>query len=159
MRGETLPMAAADAGIFARESSYLDCYVQIGVAGEKVISLSTPDHSDEPGDHPLLDRIEAYLEGDVDDLRDVDVGLTAPTPHREVLEATREIPPREQATVEQLTGMTPGLDPSNGEDQTAVRQALADNPVPLVIPDHRVRDGPSALPPGIEQKLRSLEDL
>lgn len=152
-------MAAADAGIFARESSYLDCYVQIGVAGEKIISLSTPDHADAPDDHPLLDRIGAYLEGEPDDFGGVDIGLTAPTPHRDVLEATREIPYGEQGSVEQLAGMTPGLDPSDDEDLTAVRQALADNPVPLLIPDHRVRDGPSALPPDIEQKFRTLEDL
>lgn len=152
-------MAAADAGIFARRSSYLECYVQIGVAGEKVISLSVPEQSDEPGDHALLDRIEAYLEGAADDFGDVDVGLTAPTPHRDVLEATRNLPYGEEGTVEQLAGMTPGLDPSNDDDLVAVRQALADNPVPLLIPDHRVRDGPSALPPAVEQKLRALEDL
>ena len=152
-------MAAADAGIFAREAAYLDCYVQIGVAGEKAISLSFPAHSDEPGDHPLLDRIEAYLEGEPDDFDDVDVGLTAPTPHRDVLLAVRNLPYGEEGTVEQLAGMTAGLDPSNDDDLATVRQALADNPIPLLIPDHRVRDGPSALPPAVEQKLRTLEDL
>ena len=152
-------MAAADAGIFARRSSFLDCFVQIGVAGEKVISLSFPDVSDEPDDHPLLDRIEAYLEGEPDDFEDVDVGLTSPSPHRDVLVAVRSLPYGEQGTVEQLAGMTPGLNPSNDEDLATVRQALADNPVPLIIPDHRVRDGPSALPPAVEQKLRNVEDL
>jgi len=152
-------MSTAEAGIFARQSSYLDRCVQIGVAGEKVISLSFPERSDEPSDHPLLDRIEAYLEGGQDAFEDVDVGLTVPSPHRDVLLAVREIPYGEQATVEQLATMTGGLDPSDDDDQVTVRQALADNPIPLLIPDHRIRDGPSALPPAVEQKLRSLEDL
>lgn len=149
----------ADAGIFARHSAVLDRYVQIGVAGEKAISVSFPENSTEPDDHPLLDRIERYLEGEADDFADVEVGLTVPTPHRDVLETTRTVPYGENVTVERLTGMTPGLDPSDDEDRTTVRQALADNPVPLLIPDHRVRDGPSALPPAVEQRLRNLEDL
>ena len=33
------------------------------------------------------------------------------------------------------------------------------DPAPLLIADHRVRDGPSAAPPEIEQRLRSLEGL
>jgi methylated-DNA-[protein]-cysteine S-methyltransferase len=40
-----------------------------------------------------------------------------------------------------------------------VREALAANPVPLLIPDHRVRDGPSGAPPPVEQKLRAVEGL
>ncbi|WP_226012353.1 MGMT family protein [Halomicrobium salinisoli] len=151
----------ADAGIYARESDFLDRYVQVGAAGEKIISLSfptTPD--DEAGeDHALLDRIDEYLHSEEDDFRDVDVGLTVPTDRRAVLEATREIPYGQQASVEQVANMAAGLDADDEGDVTTVREALADNPVPLVIPDHRVRDGPSGAPPEVEQKLRSLEGL
>ena len=130
-------------GIFARESSYLGCYVQIGVASQKVINLSFPatPESDATTEHDILDRIFGYLEGVKDDFRDVDVGLT------------------EQVTVEQLTRMAPELDPEQDEDRELVRTALAENPIPLVIPDHRVRDGPSGAPPDVEQKLRQIEGL
>ena len=52
-----------------------------------------------------------------------------------------------------------GEAPGEQEDQQQVREALAANPVPLLIPDHRVRDGPSGAPPEVEQRLRSLEGL
>jgi methylated-DNA-[protein]-cysteine S-methyltransferase len=150
-----------DAGIYARESDYLERYVQFGEAGDRVISLSFPTHPEDvtSDEHALLDRIDDYLTGTEDDFADVTVGLTVPTDHRQVLEAVREIPYGENATVEQVTRMTPDLDSSDQEDQTTVREALAANPVPLLIPDHRVRDGPSAAPPPVEQKLRSLEGL
>ena len=149
------------AGIYARESAYLDRYVQVGIAQERVISVSFPRAPDEEAtsDHDLLDRIEAYLEGETDDFADVTVALTVPTDQREVLEVVREIPYGEEMTVEQVTRATPGLDPDEDADRTLVREALAENPAPLLIPDHRVRDGPSAAPAAIEQKLRAVEGL
>lgn len=149
------------AGIYAAESSYLGRYVQIGVAGEKLISVSFPATPDEDAgeEHELLERILAYLEGVEDDFDDVEVGLTLSGDKRVVLEAARDIPYGEQVTVEQLTRMTPGLDPEDEEDDLTVREALAENPVPIVVPDHRVRDGPSAAPPEVEQKLRNVEGL
>lgn len=149
-----------DAGIYARESAYLDRFVQIGAAGEKVISCSFPIQSeDTEDDHPMLDRIEAYLEGAEDSFADAQIGLTVPTDRRSVLEAVREIPYGEQGTVHQVARMAAGLDDDDDDDVRTVREALAANPIPLIIPDHRVRDGPSGAPPEVEQKLRSLEDL
>jgi methylated-DNA-[protein]-cysteine S-methyltransferase len=150
------------AGIYARESSYLGRFVQLGIAGDRVISVSFPESPDEvhETDHELLDRIDHYLDGVDDvDFADVEVGLTVPTDQRSVLETLRGIPYGEQVSVEQLTRMTPDLDAENDDDQILVRTALDENPVPLLIPDHRVRDGPSAAPPEVEQKLRSLEGL
>jgi methylated-DNA-[protein]-cysteine S-methyltransferase len=149
------------AGIFVRESSYLDRYVQLGVAQGRVISVSTPTtpDADADPDHDLLDRIEAYLQGERDEFDDVTVALTVPTDHRNVLERVRSIPYGEEMTVEQLTAATPGLDPDESDDQTTVREALRDNPAPIFVPDHRVRDGPSALPAAVEQKLRAVEGL
>lgn len=148
-------------GIFSLESAYLDRFVQIGVAGGKLLSVSFPRTADEDAgeEHELLDRIERYLEGTSDDFADVDVGLTVPTDHRRVLEALRGVPYGQQVTVERLAGLTPELDPENEDEVELVRTALAENPVPLVVPDHRVRDGPSGAPPEVEQKLRSLEGL
>jgi len=150
-----------EAGIYARESAYLDCVVQVGFAGGKVISFSFPSIPDDNAeqDGSLLDRVDRYLEGAHDSFEDVEVGLTVPTRQRAVLEALRNVPYGEQVSVERLARLTPDLDPEDEEDLELVRTALAENPIPLIIPDHRVRDGPSAAPPDIEQKLRSLEGL
>lgn len=150
-----------DAGIYARESPYLERYVQLGVASGRVLSVSFPGTPEEDAgtEHPLLDRIEAYLEGATDDFSDVDVAMTMPTEYRDVFETLRKIPYGEGVTVEVVARRTPGLDPESADDQQLVRTALAENPTPLVIPDHRVSDGPSAAPPPVEQRLRSLEGL
>lgn len=151
----------AETGIYARQSPYLDRYVQIGAASARVLSVSFPATPDEDADeaHPLLDRMEAYLQGETDDFTDVDVAMTMPTDHKSVLESVRTIPFGESVTVDALTRMITGLDHDSEDDTTLVRTALDENPAPLVIPDHRVSDGPSAAPPSVEQRLRSLEGL
>lgn len=155
--------ADTDAGVFAREFEYLDRFVELGYAGGRVLSVSFPR---DPGDaadpdHPMLDRIEAYLEGEHDEFRDVNVALSTavPTEQADVLERVREIPYGEQASVDQVARRTAGLDAEDESDLQLVRTALDANPAPLVVPDHRVRDGPSAAPPEVEQRLRSLEGL
>jgi methylated-DNA-[protein]-cysteine S-methyltransferase len=149
------------AGIYARESTYLDHYVQLGIAQGRVISVDfrkTPEDDADP-DHELLDRIETYLQGSEESFTDVTVALTVPTDQRVVLENVRGIPYGTQVGVEKITSMTAGLDPGDEDDQRLVRTALAENPAPLLIPDHRIRDGPSAAPPAVEQKLRAVEGL
>lgn len=152
-----------DAGVFARESAYLDRFVELGYAGGRVLSVSFPraPEADAKPEHPLLDRIEAYLEGEHEEFRDVLVALSAavPTEQAEILEIVRKIPYGEQASVEQITRKSAGLDPDDDADLQLVRTALDENPAPLIVPDHRVRDGPSAAPPDVEQHLRSLEGL
>ena len=149
------------AGIYARETTYLDRYVQVGVAQGRIVSVSFPvsPEANAESDHDLLDRIEPYLQGERDDFDDAEIALTVPTDRRTVLEQLREVPYGDQITVEQLVRMTPGLDPEQESDHTLVRETLAGNPVPLLIPDHRVRDGPSATPAPVEQKLRAVEGL
>ncbi|SDQ37737.1 MGMT family protein [Natronobacterium texcoconense] len=157
-----------DAGIYARESSYLDCYVQLGVASGRVLDVSFPDHPDDEAtvvtddseESPVLERIFEYLDGlEEVTFDDVQVALTVPTDQRSILEQVRQIPYGDQVGVEALTRMTPELDADDEDDQILVRTALDANPAPILIPDHRVRDGPSAAPPAVEQKLRSLEGL
>ncbi|RQH03066.1 MGMT family protein [Natrarchaeobius oligotrophus] len=151
-----------DAGIYTRESSYLGRYVQLGAASGRVISVSFPELPDEDAeeDHPALDRIFEYLDGiEPVSFDDVQVALTVPTDQRAVLEQVRGVPYGDQVDVETLARMTPDLDPEDDDDVILVRTALDENPAPLLIPDHRVRDGPSAAPPAVEQKLRSIEEL
>lgn len=147
------------AGIFAREFPDLERYVQLGVAQGRVLSVSFPTDPDAEAtsDHELLDRIGAYLQGEPDDFSDVTVALTVPTDQRAVLETVRDIPYGEVATLEELARATPGLD--EDADGAQIREALAGNPAPLFIPDHRVRDGPSGAPPQVAQKLRAVEGL
>lgn len=148
------------AGIYARESGFLDRYVQLGMAQGRVLSVDFPTRVDDvERDHELLDRIEAYLQGEKDDFSDVTVAMTMPTEESEVLKKVREVPYGENATVKQITLMVPGRDADDESDLRAVREALASNPSPLVIPTHRVRDGPSGMPPDVESKLRALEGL
>jgi methylated-DNA-[protein]-cysteine S-methyltransferase len=150
-----------DAGIYAREYELLDCWVQLGIAQGRVISVSFPDspEADASEDHDLLDRIDAYLEGVEASFTDVTVALTVPTDQRGVLETVRGIPYGTEIGVEKVTSMTAGLDSESDDDLRLVRTALADNPVPLLVPDHRVRDGPSAAPAPIVGKLRAVEGL
>jgi methylated-DNA-[protein]-cysteine S-methyltransferase len=150
-----------EAGIYARESGYLDRYVRFGAARGRVISVSFPETADEGAtdDHDLLDRIDAYLEGVEETFEDVTVALTVPTDQRGVLESVRGIPYGEEVSCDQLARMTADLDADDEGDRETVRTALANNPAPLLIPDHRVRDGPSAAPPAVEQKLRAVEGL
>ena len=151
-----------DAGIYARESTYLDRYVQLGIASGRVLSVSFPEVPDDDAaeDHPVLEQVFEYLDGlEPVTFDDVQVALTVPTDQRAVLEQVREIPYGDQVDVDTLARMTPDLDHEDEDDVILVRTALDENPAPLLIPDHRVRDGPSAAPPAVEQKLRSLEEL
>lgn len=148
-------------GVYARRSAYLDRYVQVGIAGGRVIRVTFP--TDPPGDasddHPILDEIERYLDGIDVDLQSIETALTVPTDERAVLEAVREIPYGVDRTLAELATATPTLDASDEEDVQRVAAALSANPIPLVIPDHRVRDGPSAAPTAVRRQLRALEGL
>lgn len=147
-------------GIFARESSYLGKWVQLGVASQQLVQVSFPSVPEEgaSSSHDLLDRIFAYLEGERESFGNVETALTVPTDHRAILTATREIPYGSQTTVESLVGMA-GLNKAEEDAIESARSALVENPIPLIIPDHRVRDAPSGAPPEVEQRLRSLEGL
>lgn len=147
-----------DAGIYAREFPSLDRAVQFGVASGNVINVSFPSEvpADAERDHPLLDRIEAYLDGAEDHFDDVEVALTVPTDHRGVLEAVRKLPYGQTVSVDRVARLA-GLDDEDEGDLELVRDALSANPVPLFIPDHRVRGATGATPNTVAEGLRRLE--
>lgn len=149
------------AGIYAREFESLDAVVQLGVAGDRVISVSFPQvvAPNAETDHELLDRVADYLAGEEDHFDDVTVGLTLPTDQRAVLEAVRNVPYGEAVSIERLLRMVPERDPESEDDRQLARDALADNPVPLFVPDHRIRDAPSGAPAAVAQKLRDVEGI
>ncbi len=104
-----------------------------------------------------ISRMAGLLDGVPDDLADVRVDLRgAPEFHRRVYEVTRSIPPggtRTYGEVAARLGM-PGA-------AQAVGQALGRNPVPIVVPCHRVLAAGGTMhgfsaPGGIETKRRML---
>ena len=145
-------------GVFAREFEQLGRAVEIGVASGTVISVSFPSTpgGDVGRDHPLFDRIDAYLAGNADHFDDVDIGLTVPTDHRTVLEAARNIPHGETISLDRVVRMA-GLNPDDDGDRATARTALAENPVPLFVPDHRVRDAPGGAPTAVAKRLQRIE--
>lgn len=148
------------AGIYGRNAEGLDRNIQIGIAQGRVLSVDFPATLDDADpDHELLDRIDAYLAGEEVAFTDVQVAMTMPTDQQEVLSVVREIPYGETATVELLTRMVSGRDHDDADDQTAVRDALADNPAPIFLPTHRIRDGPDGMPSDVAAALRAVEGL
>lgn len=147
-------------GVFAREYDAIDTAIEVGFAGGRVISVSFPAEMppDAADEHELLDRLGATLNGERDGLSDVAIGLTVPTDKRGVLEALRDIPYGESASVSRLTRLA-GLDDNDPDDLELVTAALRGNPVPVLIADHRVDGGPYATPRDVRTALREVEGL
>lgn len=149
---------AEAAGIYARRIDPLDTVCQLGIAGAKVVGVSFPDElpADAGTDHEYLDRLEEYAAGEEGRIADIPVALTVPTDYRAVLEALRSVPPGRTITTEQLARMA-DLDPDEQGTERTVRDALRENPAPIFVPDHRVRDARGATPSSIAAALRRLE--
>ncbi|MFB6281662.1 MAG: MGMT family protein [Haloferacaceae archaeon] len=148
----------ADAGVFARESEFLGRAVQVGVAAGRAISVSFPEAvpPEAGADHPLLDRLFAYLDGERTDVTEVEVALTVPTARRRVLEAVRTVPYGRTADLAAVARMA-DLDPDDADDRETAVAALSENPVPVLVPDHRVEGVRGATPAEVAERLRDLE--
>lgn len=150
------------AGIHARHLPDLDRHVQVGLASGTLVQVSFPETPDETaaGDHELLDRLAGVVTGErEDDFDDVAVALTVPTDQRAVLETLRTVPAGTSTEVETLLRMTPGLDPEGDGAEATVREALRANPLPVVIPDHRVDGAQGATPDPVRRRLRAVEGI
>jgi len=82
----------------------------------------------------VIERIRKHLEGEVQDFRDVAVDLEGATSFfRQVYEITREIPAGQMRTYGEIAKAA-------GQPGAAqeVGQAMAKNPVPIIVPCHRV---------------------
>ncbi|WP_053949231.1 MGMT family protein [Halolamina sediminis] len=148
-----------DAGIYARESDVLGRPVQIAVASSQVIDASFPERipDDAEPEHPILDRVFDYLDGDEDAFEDVETAITVPTDQRAVLDAVCQIPYGEVGNTRQVAHMA-NLNPDDEDDAQTVRTALRANPVPIFVPDHRVEDAPGATPDDVAATLRRIEE-
>lgn len=148
---------AAATGIFAARSTWLDAWIQLGVASGRVISLTVRDSEpdDHQGQHPALDRVVAYLDdAERDSLADITIGLTGPTSHRAIYETVRTIPYGTAWELEQIVSRTPAeIDTSEG------RHAITDTPIPIIIPVHRVLVDPGPTAQCITDALRERESI
>ncbi|MFI6364744.1 methylated-DNA--[protein]-cysteine S-methyltransferase [Nocardia sp. NPDC050630] len=127
-------------------------------------SSRIPDSQDIPEAKPtgpladVIARIQAHLAGELDDLRWIPVTTSGiPEFHRAVYEVTRAIDPGHTLSYGQVADRigAPGA-------AQAVGQALGRNPIPLIIPCHRVLAADHTLtgfsaPGGITTKQRLLE--
>jgi methylated-DNA-[protein]-cysteine S-methyltransferase len=157
--GESPPMD--DSGIYARRYPPLDRFLQVGLAQGRVISVDFPERPQDAadGDHHVLDALAEYLDGDREAFDDVTVALTVPTADRRVLAALRQVPYGESTTVAGLARMTADLDDEDEDDLRTVREALASNPAPILVPDHRVRDATGSAPTDVIERCRRVERL
>lgn len=79
-------------------------------------------------------KVARHLETGREDLRDVEVDLSAMAPfHRRVLEMLRDVPPGATLSYGELAKRA-----GNPMASRAVGGAMARNPVPVVVPCHRV---------------------
>ena len=110
-----------------------------------------------PGIAEIIKRIQKHLHGDRQDFQDVAVDLDGAAPFaRQVYEGARKIPAGRTLTYGALaTGM------NRPSASRAVGQALGKNPIPLIIPCHRVlatgnKPGGFSAHGGVNTKARLL---
>jgi methylated-DNA-[protein]-cysteine S-methyltransferase len=105
-----------------------------------------------------IDGIVGLLEGSTVDLSNIPLDLDGiPDFHRRVYELARTIPPGETLSYGEIASRLG--EPSQAR---AVGQALGANPIPILIPCHRVlaahgKTGGFSAPGGVTTKLRLLE--
>ena len=106
----------------------------------------------------IIKRVQKHLNGEVQDFPDivVDVGGAGPFA-RQVYEAVRKIPPGRTRSYGEVAA-----DVNRPNASRAVGQALGRNPIPLLIPCHRVlasggNPGGYSAHGGVETKAKLLE--
>jgi methylated-DNA-[protein]-cysteine S-methyltransferase len=106
----------------------------------------------------IIKRVQKHLHGDVQDFLDIAVDLDAMGPFaRQVCETVRKIPAGRTMTYGELAA-----DMNRPTASRAVGQALARNPILLIIPCHRVlaignKPGGFSAHGGLETKAKMLE--
>jgi O-6-methylguanine DNA methyltransferase len=121
---------------YARFSEDLGLYVEMVLKDDEVVSLRMS--SEEPErpygtEHPYLTKVMGHLSTGKEDLRDIPVHLNVSPFDLQVLQALREIPPGEVATYGEIAARL-----GRPRAARAVGSACARNPVPIIIPCHRV---------------------
>lgn len=156
----------ADSGIEHRWSEYLERYVQVGMASGSVVSVAFVEQPEgesvERAEGEGSDGLEAvfeYLNGEIETTPDVPYALTVSGVKRSALERTRDLPYGTTTTYEEFAA---SIGEADDEEEVAhVREALHDNPVPVVLPSHRVVNesgvGGFTGPRDVKRRLLELE--
>ena len=150
-------------GIHHRYSDLLETHVQVGIASGRVVDLTFTDDPEgdaaEEGDVPVLDDVFAYLAGDRVDLHRHESALTVGGLERDALERVDDLAYGHTATYDEVARSV-GADE---EEYADVRAAIDGNPVPILIPSHRVVDddrlGGFAGPRRIKRLLLEIEGV
>ncbi|WP_304894157.1 methylated-DNA--[protein]-cysteine S-methyltransferase [Candidatus Deferrimicrobium sp.] len=106
----------------------------------------------------IIKKVQKHLHGDVQDFLDIVVDLDGAGPFaRQVYEAVRKIPAGRTMTYGEIA-----TDMDRPNASRAVGQALGRNPIPLIIPCHRVlasgnKPGGFSAHGGLETKAKLLE--
>jgi len=106
----------------------------------------------------IVANIQKHFRGDLQHFDDVPIHLaSAPPFHQKVYEVTRAIPLGETATYGEIARRA-----GSPHAARAIGQAMAKNPIPLIIPCHRVMGASNKLtgftaPGGIATKERMLQ--
>ncbi len=124
---------------------------QIAKTGQEARFIADDDNS-----HPVVNDYRAYYQGKV--ISDWNINLKLdhlPSFTRQVLQYVYTIPYGETSTYSEVAIVL-----GNPRASQAVGQALRHNPIPLIIPCHRVlavnNPGGFSAPGGIETKLKML---
>jgi methylated-DNA-[protein]-cysteine S-methyltransferase len=155
------------AGTYAFNTPIGRCLLEWGPQGIRRVSLAGPtargmSRAAVPASvRKAADRLTSHLAGYPDTLRNVAVDLSAATAFtRKVYEALRRVPPGQIVTYGELARRVgrPGA-------SRAVGRAMATNPVPLIIPCHRVVQSTGALGgfgmggPSVKARLLRIEGV
>lgn len=121
--------------VYSRFSRELGLYVRLEVLGERVSRVLLTHDRPERAElsHPYLTRILEHLRTGTGDLNDIPLHLEVTPFERRVLDLLRTIPPGDTVTYGELARRI-----GHSKAARAVGQAVARNPVPVVIPCHRV---------------------
>jgi methylated-DNA-[protein]-cysteine S-methyltransferase len=112
-----------------------------------------------PGVQRAIARVLTLLKGEKDDLTDIPLDLEdASEFHRKVWDIARAIPPGQTLTYGDIAKRL-GVGPEMARD---VGQAMGSNPIPIIVPCHRVvaasgKMGGFSAPGGVNTKRRMLE--
>lgn len=109
----------------------LDVLLTVEEGAVTRLALAKPAGAPMKADDPWLARVLSHLESGKDDLADVPARPAVPAFHARVLARLRRIPPGEVATYGDLAREL-------GNVARAVGGACAANPIPLILPCHRV---------------------
>lgn len=138
-------------------SAKIDRYILVEFEGHMVKGLDfckeKPYHEKKGSD--IAHRLERYFETGIDDFSGYEADLSGLTVfEKEVLRVTSGIPAGKTLRYSQVASLAgrPGA-------ARAVGNALSKNPVPIIIPCHRVvaSNGPGGFTGGLDIKLRLLQ--